>query len=150
MYNGVWVLDGSNSPKRRCFCRSFAAIMGGGGWWRRVGVPDEPKMVSRFYCTRMRVERGKAPGLGAVCGTWRTGSQPNTFPLWNHRPPEATMETMCIVTRGSEFLSHGRDGSRRASICKGNDHIFTLKHVAHQTSKMTWVKERLLVHSRTL
>lgn len=52
------------------------------------------------------------------------------------------METMCIVMRGSEFLSYGGDGSS-----KGNDQISRFKHVAHQNSNMD---VRLLVYSRTI
>lgn len=60
------------------------------------------------------------------------------------------METMCIVMCGSEFLTYGGDGSHGAAICKGNDQISRFKHVAHQNSKMTSVKVRLLVRSRTV
>lgn len=140
MYDGVWVSGGPNSPKRRHFCRGFAvshqesafALCGSAAlfcyYQGREGWRGQ--MVSRFYCSLMRAERGKASGLGPGCGTSRTGS---------HMKWLIRLLYKSNSWDNVQFLSYGEG----AYICKGNDQISTFKCVTHQTSKMTSLNTRL-------
>lgn len=151
MYNGVWVFDGSNSPKRRRFCRSFA-IMGGGGWGK--GGSRWCQMVSRFYCDLYESREGKGSRTRAcsLCGASRTGPQLNAFPPWTHRPFRQRLPTRgtggdnvhCGAWHWVLELWRGWQPTG-ASVCKGNDQISRFKHAAYQNSQSASVNARLLV-----
>lgn len=93
----------------------FSAIIVGG----RRG-----QMVSRFFCSRMRGERGKASRPGPGCGTSRTRSQLNMFYHW-------------IAWRLWQPQGCIPGGT------KGNDHISIFENAAEQTSKMTSLNVKL-------
>lgn len=89
----------------------FSAIIVGG----RRG-----QMVSRFFCSCMRVERGKASRPGPGCGTSRTGSRLKMFYHWND---------------WRLWQPQGRIPARETAT--------SFKKAAEQTSKMTSLNARL-------
>lgn len=128
--------------------------MGGGGWWRRVGgVPDDAKWFPGFTALVWEQRGERLQDLDLFVGhqgrdhNWMHTLSGIIGLLYKGCPPQATMETMCIVMCGSQFLSYGADGSHRASICNGNDQISRFKP---ENSKMTSENMRMLVHSRAV